>query len=137
MNIVLFKPEKLSPPKKGYYYLNGVKLTPHRNNLSKAQFTKLQGSPLYEEFLELGAIEVITPKVIQNLTQQKVESEQKDTFGESKLATFSIKDAEKLIAITDSVTELDKWETEEVLGKKRKGVLAAISKRKEQLTLDE
>ncbi|MBW4422489.1 MAG: hypothetical protein KME13_25305 [Myxacorys californica WJT36-NPBG1] len=64
MKLVLFRPEKLNPPRRGEQFYDRLRLNPGTNHRSEDEVKRLISHPDYAQHSEWGAIEVIEEKAI-------------------------------------------------------------------------
>jgi hypothetical protein len=119
--LVLFRPEKLNPPRKGEQYYDRLQLKPGTNHLSETELAKLLAHPDYKQHYAWGAIEPVEPKA---KIEKKVPTE-----GESGLDKLSEEDAQKVIEQTFDVSTLEAW----LKAEKRKVLINSINRRVAEL----
>lgn len=119
--LVLFRPEKLNPPRKGEQYYDRLQLKPGTNHLSEVELAKLLAHPDYEQHRIWGAIEVVKPEA-------KIENKV-PTEGETGLDKLSDVAAQKVIEQTFDVAVLETW----LKSEKRKVLINAINRRVTEL----
>ncbi|BAS57968.1 hypothetical protein NIES2135_26500 [Leptolyngbya boryana NIES-2135] len=119
--LVLFRPEKLNPPRKGEQYYDRLQLKPGTNHLSEVELAKLLAHPDYEQHRIWGAIEPVEPKA-------KIENKV-PTEGETGLDKLSDVAAQKVIEQTFDVAVLETW----LKSEKRKVLINAINRRVTEL----
>ncbi|HET8687132.1 MAG TPA: hypothetical protein VFM18_10795, partial [Methanosarcina sp.] len=86
--VLNFKPENQKPPRKGAYYVAGIKLNPGRNKIPVEQFDKIKTVPNYQGLIDGKIIEVF---------KGKPPDEDKGTQEIKSLSGFPVREAEKLI----------------------------------------
>jgi hypothetical protein len=97
MKLVLFRPEKLNPPRRGEQYYDRLRLDPGTNKRSDDEVKKLQAHPDYDQHRAWGAIDVIEEKA----------TVPKKTTVESGLDKLSEEDAQKVIEAAFDIPQLE------------------------------
>jgi hypothetical protein len=145
--LIEFFPDKQTPPRKGGWWINGVKLIPSRQNLNDNDYKAIKDTETFKEFLAQGIIvvgdespivetpkeevkqsvvkEVITPEPTPSpvVTPPKPSKPKID----KKWEDLTQAEAISLVSSADNFELLDQYKEDETATKQRKAVYDAIA----------
>ena len=122
---IIYRPDLLPVPRRGNATYNGVALKPGGNQKTAADVAKLRSHPLVAGLEKARAIEVIEPT-----EETEVDAQDLPTT----LDSYTIADAQTLIATVNDLTILELWQQgESKRNPNRKGIMSALSDRTQEI----
>lgn len=122
---VIFRPELLPVKRRGAATYNGIPLKPGANQKTANDVAKLRSHPLVTALEKSRAIEVIEPSEETDVDAQDLPR---------SLDSYTVADAQTLIANITDLTVLEMWQkAESKRNPNRKGIMSALSERVEEI----
>lgn len=126
--LIMFRPEKTVPERKGPVSFDGVTFMPGLNReVAEDAWAKIKDQAVVKQYLEWKALEVINQGQQQEVTKPPDNSDAPptDPNAVNDLDGMNVEDAQKLIEEVDNVALLEEWLQKE----QRKTLVNAINRR--------
>lgn len=156
--LIEFFPAKQTPPRQGGWWINGIKINPFLQDLSKKDYDTIKDSEIFISFVKEGIIvlpkskefvvepstelpEVLPPSPVPEIIPEPtLESPSlpspepiEETVTEIKIGGLSHSEALSQVKKSNSLPQLDNFKDDEMMTKQRKAILDAINNKIKEL----